>query len=92
MLCCFVKLSPEVPLCILQAFQLCTSAEFVSQVLSNINKWNYNEDQNRQMLRNFLKTFGNDEEAKIDFKKIIGDHQSHKARVDTIFLFCFYQD
>ena len=36
------------------------------------------------MLRNFLKTFGNDEEAKLDFKKIIGDHQSHKARFDTI--------
>ena len=36
------------------------------------------------MLRNFLKTFGNDEEAKLDFKKTIGDHQSRKARFDTI--------
>ena len=35
-------------------------------------------------LRNFLKTFGNDEEAKLDLQKIIGDHQSHKAWFDTI--------
>ena len=27
-----------------------------------------------------------DEDTKVDFKEVIGDHQSHKARFGTIFI------